>query len=154
MNAETRESIVPINPQDPFLGATQKAPNAFMDALRRTATELSAKRLGSGADDKRNAGGVVVRPNPGRGEDTDKTLVEPAMRQRHRQVRVSDRSSTSTSDSSTPVSQPDESPKEDSEAETEARWRKELEPHQENMLDCLLTISHVSNYLIIVLARH
>lgn len=154
VNAETRESIVPINPQDPFLGATQKAPNAFMDALRRTATELSAKRLGSGADDKRNAGGVVVRPNPGRGEDTDKTLVEPAMRQRHRQVRVSDRSSTSTSDSSTPVSQPDESPKEDSEAETEARWRKELEPHQENMLDCLLTISHVSNYLIIVLARH
>lgn len=152
VNAETKESIVPTDPQDPFLSATQKPPNAFMDALRKS-TEFAAKRLGPRADDKRNSGGVVVRPNPGGSEDPDKTLVEPAMRERCRKVRVSDNSSTSTSDSSTSASQPDESPKE-SEAGTEARWRKGLEPHQENMLDCLLTISHVSNYLVELLTRH
>lgn len=154
VNAETKQAIVPTDPQDPFLGATKNSPNAFLDALRCISTEFAAGRLASGADDKRMAGGVVVRPNPGEDEDPDKTLVELAMRQRHRQVRVSDNSSMSTLDSSTPVSKPDESPKEDSEAETEARWRKGLEPHQGNMLDCLLSISHVSNYLIKLLAKH
>lgn len=152
VNAETKESIVPTDPQDPFLGATQKPPNAFMDVLRKS-TEFVARRLGPGGDNKRNSDGVVVRPNPGGGEDPDKTLVEPVMRERHRKVRISDNLSTSTSDSSTPASQPDESPK-DSEGEMEARWRKGLEPHQENMLDCLLTISHVSNYLVKLLTGH
>ena len=150
VNAETRESIVPTKPQDPFLGATQKPPNSFMDALRKS-TEFAAKRFGSGANDKRNSGGVIMRPNPDVAEDPDKTLVEPNLRKRPRQVRVSDRSSTSNSSYSTQASQLDESPEGDSEAEIEARWRKNLEPHHENMLDCLLTISHVSNELIILL---
>ena len=153
VNVETKQSILPAKPQDPFLGATQRPPNSFMDALRKS-TEFAAKSLVSGAEAKRDLGGVVMCQNVNVGEDPDKTLVEPKSRKRYRKVHVSDSSSSSQSGSSTQVSQPYESSEEDSEAETEARWRKELEPHQENMLECLLTISHVSNDLTILLAGH
>lgn len=127
VNAETKESIVAVKPQDPFLGVPQNPQNPFMNALRKS-TEVAAKRLIPGA----NAG-----------EDPDKTLVETKSRKRYQRAYVSESSSISQSDTSTQASQPDESSGGESDAEIEARWRRGLEPHQDNMLECLLTISHV-----------
>lgn len=146
VNAETKESIIPVKPQDPFLGAAQNLQNPFMNALRKS-TEIAAKRLIPGAKEKGGSRVVVVRPSLNMGEDPDKTLVEPKLREKYKQVHVSEASSSSHSSfSSQASSQPGESSEEESDGETEANWRKGLEPHQENMLECLLTISHVSNY--------
>ena len=146
VNAETKEAIIPSIPQDPFLSATQNPKNPFMVALRKS-TKIAAKRSVAGANEKKGSGGINVRAFFIRGEDPDKTLVEPKVRRKYKQVRVSDSSSSSQSDSSIQESQPDEPSEEESDTETEAKWRKALEPHQENMLECLLTISHVSKAL-------
>ncbi len=146
VNAETKESIIPVKPQDPFLGAALNLQNPFMNALRKS-TEIAAKRLIPGAKEKGGSRVVVVRPSLKLGEDPDKTLVEPNLRKKYKRVHVSEASSSSQSSfSSQASSQPGESSEEESDGETEAKWRKGLEPHQENMLECLLTISHVSNY--------
>ena len=142
VNPETKESIIPIKPQDPFLGATRNPQNQFMEALRRS-SELASKRLTSGANDRRRSGAVSVRQAPEFREDPDKTLVEPE-RRKLRQNYVSNSSSNSQSDTSTQVSQPDESSEEEKNGEADAKWRKALEPHQGNMLESLLAISHVS----------
>ena len=146
VNAETKESIVPTNPQDPFLGATENPPNSFMKALQK-ANELAAKRLIPGIKDRKGPSGVETRQSIYLGEDPDQTLVEPTLEKKHKQkhVQVSDRSSDSRSCSSTQEVQPDKSSGEGNDVEEDVRWRKALEPHQENMLDCLLTISHVSH---------
>lgn len=146
VNAETKEAIIPSIPQDPFLGATQNPQNRFMDALRKS-TKIAAKRRVAGANERKGSGGANVRASFVRGEDPDKTLVEPEVRKKFKQVRVLDSSSSSQSRSSIQESQPDEPSDEESDMETEAKWRKALEPHQENMLECLLTISHVSKAL-------
>ena len=148
VNAETKEAIIPSIPQDPFLGATQNPQNPFMDALRKS-TKIAAKRLVAEADGRRGkgSGSANVRASFIRGEDPDKTLVEPKVRRKYKQVQVPDSSSSSQSGSSIQESQPDEPSEEESDTETEAKWRKALEPHQENMLECLLTISHVSKAL-------
>lgn len=144
VNAETRESIMPIKPQDPFVGATQNPQNSFMNALR-ISSEAAAKRLVSRNNNERASCDVVMRPSLHVGEDPDKTLVEPKLRKKHKRIHVSISSSSSQSGSSTQPPQAEESSEEESDAETEAKWRQGLEPHQENMLDCLVTISHVSN---------
>ena len=143
VNAETKEPIIPVKPQDPFLGAMQYPQNSFMDALRKSA-ELAAKHLVSGANVKRGLGGAVKPTSLNVVEDPDKTLVEPDPRKNYKQVHASHSSPSSQSGSCTQASQHDESSDEESDTEIEARWRSELEPHQENMLECLLTISHVS----------
>lgn len=143
VNAETKESIIPSIPQDPFLGATKKPQNSFMDALRKS-TEVAAQRLVARVNDKKRSDGVSMRASFIRGEDPDKTLVEPKVRRKHKQVPVSDSSSSSQSGSSVHDSESDEPSEEESDTEMEAKWRKALEPHQEHMLECLLTISHVS----------
>ena len=155
VNAETKESIVPMNPQDPFLGATRKPRNSFMDAIRKS-SELAAERLVPRANEREKSGGAVMQQAINVGEDPDKTLVEPNLKKRHNQIRVSDSSSSSSSlrsGSSIQVLQSDESSEEESDSETEAKWRKGLEPHQENMLECLLRISHVSNDLYCLYSR-
>lgn len=144
VNAETLESIIPVKLQDPFLGASQDLQNPFMNALRRS-TEAAAKRLIAGANNKRERRGVAVRSSLNMGEDPDRTLVEPKVRKRHKKVNISDSSSSSQSSSSTQALQPDESSEDESDADTETKWRRTLEPHQENMLECLLDISHVSD---------
>ena len=157
VNAETKEFIVRNEPQDPFLdpflSASQKPPNAFMDALRRL-TVSAAKIPTSAANDFKNTSAVIMHQNADMGEDLDKTLVEPHSRKKRKQVQVSESSSIKQSGSSTQASQPSGPPEEESEPETETRWRKGLEPHQDNMLECLLTISHVRNRLKIPLAMH
>lgn len=144
VNTETKESIIPVKPQNPFLSASQNPQNPFVSVLRKT-TKVEDRRLDSGINNKRGSGGVVTRPSLNAGEDPDKTLVEPNLRKKYKQVPVSYSSSSSQSGPSTETSQSDESSEEESDAEIEAIWRKQLEPHQENMLDCLQTISHVSN---------
>lgn len=143
VNVKTKESIIPSMPQDPFLGATDNSKNPFMDALRRS-TEGVTQRLATGVNDKNRSGGMSMRSSFIRGEDPDKTLVEPKVRRKYKQVVVSDSSSSLQSGSSIQESESDEPSEEESDRETEARWRKALEPHQEHMLECLLTISHVS----------
>ena len=142
VNLETKESIIPIKPQDPFLGATRNPQNQFMEALRRS-SELASKRLTSGANDRRRLGAVPERQTLDVGEDPEITLVGPG-RRKYRQNYVSNSSSNSQSDTSTQVSQPDESSEEEKNGEADAKWRKALEPHQGNMLESLLAISHVS----------
>ena len=148
VNAETKEPIIPMTPQDPFLGVTQNPQNSFMKALRKS-TEAATKRVIPVANDQKASGDVAMRPAVSVGEDADedpdKTLVESKLTKKRKQVHVSVSSSSSASRSSTRTSQPEESPNEESDEETEVKWRKALEPHQENMLECLLTISHVSN---------
>ena len=156
VNTETKESIVPTKPQDPFLDVTQKPPNSFMKALRKS-TELAAKRLVPGFKDRKDPSGVVTRQSICSGQDPDKTLVEPDLKRRHKRekkVQFSDSSSSTRSCSSTLELQPNESSEEESDVEENVRWRKQLEPHQENMLECLLTISHVRNDLKILLEGH
>lgn len=140
VNPETKESIIPIKPQDPFLGATRNPQNQFMEALRRS-SELASKRLTSGVNDRRRSGAVSVRQTHDVGEDPEKTLVEPE-RRKYRQNYVSSSSSNSQSGTSTQVSQPDESSEGGKNGEADAKWRKALEPHQGNMLESLLAISH------------
>ena len=142
VNPETKESIIPIKPQDPFLGATRNPQNQFMEALRRS-SELASKRLTSRVNDSRRSGAVSVRQVLDVGEDPDKTLIEPETR-KYRQKYVSHSSSNSQSTTSTQVSQPDKSSEEDRNGGADAKWRKALEPHQGNMLESLLAISHVS----------
>ena len=142
VNPKTKESIIPIKPQDPFLGATRNPQNQFMEALRRS-SELASKRLTSGANDGRRSGAVSIRQGLDVGEDPDKTLVEPE-RRKYRQIYVSSSSSNSQSDTSAQVSQPNGSSEEERDREADAKWRKSLEPHQGNMLESLLAISHVS----------
>ena len=142
VNPETKESIIPIKPQDPFLGTTRNPQNQFMEALRRS-SELASKRLTSRANDSRRSAAVSVRQILDVGGDPDKTLIEPETR-KYRQIYVSNSSSNSQSDTSTQASQPEESSEEDRNGEADAKWRKALEPHQGNMLESLLAISHVS----------
>ena len=142
VNPETKESIIPIKPQDPFLGATRNPQNQFMEALRRS-SELASERLTSEANDKRRSGALSVRQTLDVGKDPDKTLVE-SERRKSRQNYVSNSSSNSQSDTSTQVSQPDESSEDEKDGDADAKWRKALEPHQGNMLESLLAISHVS----------
>ena len=146
VNPETKESIIPLKPQDPFLGATRNPQNQFMEALRRS-SELASKRLTSEANDRRRSGAALVRQSLNIGEDPDKTLVEPETR-KYRRIRVPDSSLSSQSDTSTQGTQPVESSEEDSDGEADAKWRKALEPHQGNMLESLLAISHVSKSLL------
>ena len=144
VNAETKESIISVEPQDPFLGTAPNPQNSFMNAIRRS-NEDAAKRLISRANDKRGSRDLVMRPSINVGEDPDKTLVEPNLRNLN--FTVSGSSSRSQSGSSTQALQVDESSAQESDADTEAKWRKALEPHQENMLECLLKISHVSAHI-------
>ena len=156
VNTETKESIVPTEPLDPFLGATRNPPNSFMEALRKS-TELAAKRPAPGVKDRKDPSGVVKRQSIRWGEDPDKTLVEPNLKKRHKtknQVQISDSSSISPSSSSTQELQPDESSEEESSVEKDVKWRQGLEPHQENMLECLLIISHVSDDPDVLLEGH
>lgn len=157
VNAETKEFIVRNEPQDPFLdpfiSASQKPPNAFMDALRRL-TASAANIPTSAANDAKSSGGIIMHQNADVAEDPDNTLVEPHSSKKRKRVQVSEGSSNSQSGSSTQASQPNEPSEEGSDPEAETRWRKGLEPHQDNMLDCLLTISHVSSGLRIPLAIH
>ena len=144
VNAETKESIVSVEAQDPFLGTAPNPQNSFMNAIRRS-NEDAAKRFISRANDKRGSRDLVMRPSLNVGEDPDKTLVEPNLR--NLKFTVSGSSSRSQSGSSTQALQVDESSAQESDADTEAKWRKALEPHQENMLECLLKISHVSAHI-------
>ena len=153
VNAKTKKSIVPSRPQDPFVGTSQRPPNSFMNALHKSTIEFAAKDLKSRGSVNKKLDGLELRRSPGIAEDPDKTLVESNFRS-YQRPHASETTSSRQSDSTRQRSQSNESPEEDSEAEREAKWRKGLEPHQENMLECLLAVSHVSNVLMMFLAEH
>ena len=148
VNSQTRENIVPSEPQDPFTGAGQVETSDFIRALRRkSGTEARSQAdMPSGKDRVMNA----KRRLPACTEDPDKTLVEaePPRKQRKRDaisVGSTVTPSSSGSAASEGLSTSIEASSQESVVDAPAQWRRALEPHQGNMLGVLLNISHVSN---------
>ena len=144
VNSQTKENIVPSEPQDPFTGAGQVETSDFIRALRRkSGTEARSQ------DDLLSRKGTVInakRQLPACTEDPDKTLVEiePPRKQRKRDV-ISIGSAITSSSSGLTASAGVSSSIEASSLESDAQWRKAFEPHQGDMLGVLTEISHVSN---------
>ena len=147
VNPQTKENIVPTEPQDPFIGAGQVGTSDFMRALRR--------KSGTGArsqEDFLTEKKTVVnakRRLPACTEDPDKTLVEGEPPRKQRKDDVISISSTITPSSSGSAasegpSSSVEASSQESDVDTLAQWRKAFEPHQGNMLGVLSNISHVS----------
>ena len=148
VNPQTKENIVPKEPQDPFIGAGQTGTSDFIRALRRkSCTEArSQSDLLSGKKTVMNA----KRRLPACTEDPDKTLVEGEPPRKQRKYDVIPIGSTATSSSSGSAASDGLSPSigassPGSDVDTLGQWRKAFEPHQGNMLGVLSNISHVSN---------
>ena len=148
VNPQTKENIVPKEPQDPFIGAGQVGTSDFIRALRRkSGTEArSQDDLLSGKKTVMNA----KRRLPACTEDPDKTLVEGEPPRKQRKHGVISIGSTITSSSSGSAASEGllpsiEASSPESDVDTLGQWRKAFEPHQGNMLGVLSNISHVSN---------
>ena len=148
VNPQTKENIVPKEPQDPFIGAGQVGTSDFIRALRRkSGTEArSQDDLLSGKKTVMNA----KRRLPACTEDPDKTLVEgerPRKQRKHNVISIGSTitSSSSGSAASEGLSSSIEASSPESDVDTLGQWRKAFEPHQGNMLGVLSNISHVSN---------
>ncbi len=148
VNPQTKENIVPTEPQDPFIGAGQVGTSDFMRALRRqSGTEArSQEDLFSEKKTITNAKRLL----PACTEDPDKTLVEeelPRKQRKHDVISITSSitSSSSGSTDSEGLSPSIEASSQESDVDTLAQWRKAFEPHQGNMLGVLSNISHVSN---------
>ncbi|KAK0516614.1 hypothetical protein JMJ35_001217 [Cladonia borealis] len=141
VNSQTKENIVPSEPQDPFTGAGQVGTSDFIRALRRkSGTE------GRSQDDLLSRKGTAInakRQIPACTEDPEKTLVEiePPRKQRKRDV-ISIGSTITSSSSGLTASAGVSSSIEASSLESDAQWRKAFEPHQGDMLGVLTEISH------------
>ena len=147
VNVQTKENIVPKEPQDPFIGARQAGTSDFMLALRReSGTEarsevalLSEKKMGTNAR----------RGLPPSNEDPDKTLVEGQPLRKQRKHDIISISSTTTSSSSGSTSSrgvsPSMDPSEEDDANILAEWQNALQTHQRLMISVLSDISQVSN---------
>ena len=144
VNSQTKENIVPSEPQNPFTGTGQVGTSDFIRALRRkSGTEArSQDELPS----KKTTVMSAKRQLPAYTEDVDKTLVEvePPRKQRKREIISIDSTITSSSSGST-ASEGSSSSIEASSLESDAQWRKAFEPHQGDMLGVLAEISHVGN---------
>ncbi|KAK4690986.1 hypothetical protein P7C71_g5922, partial [Lecanoromycetidae sp. Uapishka_2] len=75
VNTQTNEHIVPSQPQDPFMGASQKSSGPFMKALRK-ASDMDARHRSDQANKQKTTIGLK-RSSQAFTEDPDKTLVEP-----------------------------------------------------------------------------
>ena len=142
VNSQTKENIVPTEPQDPFIGAGQVGTSDFMRALRRKSDTEARSQTKTVTDAKRRL--------PACTEDPDKTLVEGESSRKQRKDDVISISSTKTSSSSGSAASEGLSPSietssQESDVDTLTQWQKAFEPHQGNMLGVLSNISHVSN---------
>ena len=148
VNSQTRENIVPSEPQDPFMGAGQVETSDFIRALRnKSGTEargqddlISGKRMAMNAK----------RQIPTCNEDPDKTLVEadpPRKRRKHDVISVGSTITSSSSGlaASEGISSSVEASSQESDVDTIAPWQLTIEPHQYLILDVLSNISRVSN---------
>ena len=148
VNSQTRENIVPSEPQDPFMGAGQMETSDFIRALRnRSGTEargqddlISGKRMAMNAK----------RQIPTCTEDPDKTLVEvepPRKRRKHDVISVGSTITSSSSGlaASEGISSSVEASSQESDVDTMDPWQMTIEPHQDLILDVLENISRVSN---------
>ena len=146
VNSQTKENIVPSEPQDPFTGAGQVGTSDFIRALRRK-SGTEARRQ----DDLLSRKGTVTnakRQFPAWTEDPDKTLVEvePPRKQRKRDI-ISIGSTITSSSLGSTASKGLSSSIEASSLESDSQWRKAFEPHQSDMLGVLTEISHVGNVI-------
>ena len=148
VNSQTRENIVPSEPQDPFMGAGQVETSDILRALRnRSGTEargqndlISGKRMAINAK----------RQIPTCTEDPDKTLVEvepPRKRRKHDVISVGSTITSSSSGlaASEGISSSVEASSQESDVDTIDPWQMTIEPHQDLILDVLSNISLVSN---------
>ena len=149
VNVETEHVITPHAPPDPFLGTSQKRPNKFMDALRRSSDGVyKIKTHNSRAVDaqKQQAQGIVTYEeveNEDEEGDMEKTLIELDS-----QGKDFDTTSESSFRTSQPEdrSSPEKHPGRDSRSTVKDEWRRTLQPHQRQILDVLYDISHVSPF--------
>lgn len=140
VNERTLESIVPTLPQDPFVGGDPKPPSSFMNLLHKSAAVVKMRE--SGGNNKENLSGMIKRKPFMEEDDPDKTLVEPEpkrQKKHHHAIPESPSTFETTSRANTLE-------KEWSDQDTDStttRWRKTLEPHQNNMLEVLSHLTHV-----------
>ena len=143
VNSKTNEAIVPMNPQDPFIGPSLNPPSSFVERLRKT-SDLEAQYQIEKAKEREST--ANIKRSFMSEEDPDKTLVEhnPTKKRRRVLEEISD-SSSNSQQSSTKEGPPSEQTPDEEESNDEGneQWRKALEPHQDNMLDVLSCISHV-----------
>lgn len=146
VNSQTNEPLVPIQPQDPFVGTSQKSLGPFMQALRKS-SDMEARSRSDQANKQNTANGVgSKRRSNAFAEDPDKTLVESAPKPKKQKILhpVSSDKSSSSPSSSEDASASSGPSSQESDGDTAAHWRKAYEPHQSNMLEVLFHISHVS----------
>ncbi len=148
VNPQTKENIVPTEPQDPFVGAGQLGTSDFMRALRRK-SDTEARSQDDLLSEKKTVTNAKRRL-PAYTEDPDKTLVEgepPRKQRKHDVISISSTITSSSSESaaSEGLSPSIEASSQESDVDTLAQWRKAFEPHQGNILGVLSNISHVSN---------
>lgn len=146
VNAATKEPLVPTQPQDPFVGASQMSSGPFMKALRKSSEMEAGRQSDQANEQKTSAGFSLKKRSHALAEDLDKTLVDSPPRPKKRKMLhpISSNISSSSPSSSEEVSGSSESPSQESDGETSANWRTAYEPHQSNMLEVLTHISHVS----------
>ena len=141
MNGKSMESIVPRDPQDPFIGGEEKPPSSFMAALRKSSLNEDRRKIDE-ANNIRNNPDHTKRKSRMNEDDPDITLVNPQVKRRKTWfVSVSNSPSISEATSKeVPSSQEESEHKED----IDQAWWKALEPHQGDMADTLMVIMHVS----------
>lgn len=150
----TNEAIVPVKPQDPFVGNVRHPKNRFLDALRKSSDMQAGQKDSRGNKQGRSSG--LTRKPLAFVDDPEKTLVEtPRPQKRHIVHIVTDTSSSSQTAFSEDVYPPSPLSEDASGSETKARWRKAFEPHQGNMMDALSDITHVSDRIriLVVMTR-
>ena len=154
VNSQTRENIVPSEPQDPFMGAGQVETSDFIRALRRkSGTEAR------GEDNLVNGKKLLMNAKRQCIEDPDKTLVgvEPPRKRRKEDfisIGSTITSSSSVSAASEGISSSVEASSQESDVDAMAPWLNAFEPHQGNILDVLSEISHVSDVYLLKETRY
>ena len=143
VNPQTKDDIIPTEPQDPFVGNGQMQKSDFIRALRMSSTSEACRK--SDWKNQQAMSNFPKRRLPAHAEDPDKTLVEeePPMKQQKGEAMLIT-SSSSKSTTSEIISSSLNLSSQGCGVDALAEWRKAFEPHQSSMLDVLLNISHVS----------
>ena len=138
VNYNTKEPIIPSNPQDPFMDQAAR-PSSFIRLLQH-ASEKGTKQSPEAAtyDKSKKAKKTTVSFV----EDPDKTLVEPSLPSRKTKcTNVEDLFSSSSSEE-TSEEEPSRTLVEEAVEDTPTQWNKALQPYRQNTLDVLTEISH------------
>lgn len=139
INPHTEEAIVPSKPQDPFTG--REARLSSFTRLLRNASEQGAKRP---AEAKTGDFPKKVRLSTcvSMVEDPDRTLVEMPKTPNKSKLKTTEDVSDSSSKEGTSEGGASPTLIEHDVEGTPKQWKKALQPHQRNVMDVLIQISH------------